>query len=57
LAFNCPLLPNSQNNLAGKRPMTQKFLATPLLPPFTKVSWNNVKLSPFVELFALIIFV
>jgi hypothetical protein len=28
--FNCPLLPSPQNNLAGKRPMTPKFLATPL---------------------------
>jgi hypothetical protein len=30
LVFNCPLLPTTQNILAGKRPMTQKFLATPL---------------------------
>jgi hypothetical protein len=28
--LNCPLLPSSQNNLAGKLPMTQKNLATPL---------------------------
>jgi hypothetical protein len=30
LVFNCPLLPTPQNNLAGKWPMTQKFLVTPL---------------------------
>jgi len=30
LIFNCPLLPSPRNNLAGKWPMTQKFLATPL---------------------------
>jgi hypothetical protein len=30
LILNCPLLPSAQNNLAGKRLMAQKFLATPL---------------------------
>jgi hypothetical protein len=30
LIFNVPLLSNPRNNLAGKRLMTQKFLATPL---------------------------
>ena len=28
LSLNCPLLPSAQNNLAGKRPIVQKFLAT-----------------------------
>ncbi len=28
LIFNLPLLLNLRNNLAGKRPMTEKFLAT-----------------------------
>jgi hypothetical protein len=29
--FNCPLLPTSQNILAGELPTTQKFLDTPLV--------------------------
>jgi hypothetical protein len=34
LIFNCPLLLSPRNNLAGKRLMTRKFLATPLLATF-----------------------
>jgi hypothetical protein len=40
LVFNCPLLPASQNNLAKKRPMGQKSLATPLLSTDIKAISN-----------------
>jgi len=42
LIFNCPLLPNPRNSLAGKRPITQKFLATPLLQTKVFHLWTKV---------------
>ena len=49
--FNCPLLPITRNSLVGKRPMTQKFLATPLELLFKFKNREEIKDFLFVEYF------
>jgi len=43
--FNCPLLPTSQNSLAGELSTTQKFLDTPLLAAISLPITTSIRIK------------